>query len=114
MKVALIVAVSQNHVIGRDNQLPWHLPEDLQYFKSVTMGKPILMGRKTYDSIGRPLPGRANIVITRDPNWSAEGVIAVNSLEDAIAAGNEACKAADSDEIMIIGCANLPRQSTYC
>lgn len=111
MKVALIVAVSQNHVIGRDNQLPWHLPEDLQYFKSVTMGKPILMGRKTYDSIGRPLPGRANIVITRDPNWSAEGVIAVNSLEDAIAAGYEACKAADCDEIMIIGGAQIYQDS---
>ena len=66
MKISLIVAVSRNGVIGVDNQLPWHLPEDLKYFKSVTMGKPIIMGRKTYDSIGRPLPGRTNIVITRD------------------------------------------------
>ncbi|MGB2532331.1 MAG: dihydrofolate reductase, partial [Porticoccaceae bacterium] len=74
MKIALIVAASQNNVIGLDNQLPWHLPEDLQYFKAVTMGKPILMGRKTYDSIGRPLPGRTNIVLTRDANWSAKGV----------------------------------------
>ena len=109
MKVALIVAVSQNNVIGRDNELPWHLPEDLQYFKSVTMGKPILMGRKTYDSIGRPLPGRTNIVITRDPGWAAEGVVVVNSLEDAISAGAEACKAADSDEVMVIGGAQIYR-----
>ena len=107
MKVALIVAVSENNVIGRDNQLPWHLPEDLQYFKSVTMGKPILMGRKTYDSIGRPLPGRANIVITRDPNWTAEGVIVVNSLEDAMAEGAQACNATESDEIMVIGGAQI-------
>ena len=109
MKVALIVAVSENNVIGRDNQLPWHLPEDLQYFKSVTMGKPILMGRKTYDSIGRPLPGRANIVITRDPNWTAEGVIVVNSLEDAMAEGAQACNATESDEIMVIGGAQIYR-----
>jgi len=109
MKIALIVAVSQNNVIGRDNQLPWHLPEDLQYFKSVTMGKPILMGRKTFDSIGRPLPGRKNIVITRDPQWTAEGVEVVNSLEDAMAAGAEACEATDSDEIMVIGGAQIYR-----
>ena len=69
MKLCLIVAVSRNGVIGLNNQLPWHLPEDLKYFKSVTMGKPIVMGRKTYDSIGRPLPGRTNIVITRDASW---------------------------------------------
>ena len=75
MKTSLIVAVSRNGVIGIDNQLPWHLPEDLKYFKSVTMGKPLIMGRKTYDSIGRPLPGRTNIVVTRDPEgWHAEGV----------------------------------------
>ena len=74
MKLSLIVAVSRNGVIGVDNQLPWHLPEDLKYFKSVTMGKPLIMGRKTFDSIGRPLPGRTNIVITRDPEWHAEGV----------------------------------------
>ena len=103
MKIALIVAASQNHVIGLDNQLPWHLPEDLQYFKTVTMGKPILMGRKTYDSIGRPLPGRANIVLTRDTNWTAQGVEVVNNLDAAIAASEEACKAADVDELMIIG-----------
>ena len=103
MKIALIVATSQNNVIGLDNQLPWHLPEDLQYFKAVTMGKPILMGRKTFDSIGRPLPGRVNIVLTRDTNWTAQGVEVVNDLDAAIAASEKACKAADTDELMIIG-----------
>ena len=103
MKIERIVATSQNHVIGLDNQLPWHLPEDLQYFKAVTMGKPILMGRKTYDSIGRPLPGRANIVLTRDANWTADGVEVVNGLDAAIAASEKACKAAGADELMIIG-----------
>ena len=68
MRLAVIVAAAENGVIGRDNaQLPWHLPEDLRYFKRVTMGKPIVMGRKTFESIGRPLPGRTNIVITRNP-----------------------------------------------
>lgn len=103
MKIALIVAASQNNVIGLDNQLPWHLPEDLRYFKAVTMGKPILMGRKTYDSIGRPLPGRTNIVLTRDANWSAEGVVVVNDLDSATAASEKACAAAGVDELMIIG-----------
>lgn len=103
MKIALIVAASQNNVIGLDNQLPWHLPEDLQYFKAVTMGKPILMGRKTYDSIGRPLPGRTNIVLTRDPKWSAEGVEVVNSLDEALAASSKACELVGADELMVIG-----------
>ncbi|HEY1164718.1 MAG TPA: dihydrofolate reductase, partial [Chitinophaga sp.] len=65
MTVSVIVAASENNVIGRDNQLPWHLPADLKYFKQTTMGKPIIMGRKTFESVGRPLPGRPNIVITR-------------------------------------------------
>ncbi len=103
MKLSLIVAMSRNGVIGIDNQLPWHLPEDLKYFKSVTMGKPIIMGRKTYDSIGRPLPGRTNIVITRDPSWQAEGVSVAQTLEAALSLGQVACNAAGADEIMVIG-----------
>ena len=103
MKISLIVAVSRNGVIGIDNQLPWHLPEDLKYFKSVTMGKPIIMGRKTYDSIGRPLPGRTNIVITRDAGWQAEGVEVVQSLAQAMTLGKLACARADVDEAMVIG-----------
>ena len=79
MQLAVIVAQSENRVIGCENRLPWRLPEDLRYFKQVTMGKPIIMGRKTFESIGRPLPGRDNIVITRDPGWRAEGVTVVRS-----------------------------------
>ena len=103
MKPSLIVAVSRNGVIGIDNQLPWHLPEDLKYFKPVTMGKPLIMGRKTYDSIGRPLPGRTNIVVTRDPSWQAPGVEVAQSLEVALKLGQSACEAAGADEIMVIG-----------
>jgi dihydrofolate reductase len=103
MKLCLIVAVSRNGVIGRDNQLPWHLPEDLKFFKSVTMGKPILMGRKTFESIGRPLPGRTNIVISRDPQWHSAGVEVAQSLEAALQQGREACHAAGAEEIMVIG-----------
>ena len=83
--VALVVAMAHNQVIGRDNGLPWgHLPEDLKHFKAVTLGKPVLMGRKTYESIGKPLPGRTNFVLTRDRNWRADGVIAVHSLKEAM------------------------------
>jgi dihydrofolate reductase len=103
MKVSLIVAVSRNGVIGLNNQLPWHLPEDLKYFKSVTMGKPLIMGRKTFDSIGRPLPGRTNIVITRDPQWHAEGVQVAQTLLQAMTLARLACADAQAEEIMVIG-----------
>jgi len=103
MKISLIVAVSRNGVIGIDNQLPWHLPEDLKYFKSVTMGKPIIMGRKTFDSIGRPLPGRTNIVITRDSSWQVDGVEVAQTLAQAMTLGKLACAQADVDEAMVIG-----------
>ena len=103
MKVSLIVAVSRNGVIGLNNQLPWHLPEDLKYFKSVTMGKPLIMGRKTFDSIGRPLPGRTNIVITRDPEWHAEGVQIAQTLLQAMTLARLACADAQAEEIMVIG-----------
>lgn len=103
VKISLIVAMSENHVIGRDNQLPWHLPEDLQYFKSVTMGKPLIMGRKTFESIGRPLPGRTNIVITRNSTWTAEGVQVAPDLETALSMGEKACKTNTGDEIEMTG-----------
>ncbi len=95
--ISLIVAHDDNQVIGYNNGMPWHLPGDLQYFKNKTMGKPMIMGRKTFESIGRPLPGRRNIVITRDENYHAEGIETVTSLEEAIAI------AGDVEEIMIIG-----------
>src|SRR5882757_4804787 len=83
--VALVVAMAHNNVIGRDNGLPWgRLPEDLKHFKAVTLGKPVLMGRKTYESIGKPLPGRTNFVLTRDRGWQADGVVAVHCLREAM------------------------------
>jgi dihydrofolate reductase len=83
--VSLVVAMAHNQVIGRDNGLPWgRLPEDLKHFKAVTLGKPVLMGRKTYESIGKPLPGRTNFVLTRDRSWKADGVIAVHSVNEAL------------------------------
>jgi len=89
-RLTMVVAIDAQRGIGVNNQLPWHLPEDLAHFKRVTLGRPIIMGRKTFDSIGRPLPGRRNIVITRNSDWRHDGVDAVTSLEAAIAlAGDE-------------------------
>ena len=100
MSLTLVVAIDAQRGIGVNNQLPWHLPEDLAHFKRVTLGRPMIMGRKTFDSIGRPLPGRRNIVVTRNPGWRHEGVEAVTSLEAAIAlVGN--------DEASIIGGAQV-------
>jgi dihydrofolate reductase len=84
-QLTLVVAIDAQRGIGIDNKLPWHLPEDLAHFKRVTLGQPIIMGRKTFDSIGRPLPGRRNIVVTRNGDWGHAGVEAVTSLEAAIA-----------------------------
>ncbi|MGM9943304.1 MAG: type 3 dihydrofolate reductase [Lysinibacillus sp.] len=95
--ISLIVALDKNRVIGLNNAMPWHLPGELQYFKETTMGKPIIMGRKTFESIGRPLPGRRNIVITRNPQYDAEGIELALSLDEAIKL------AGDVEEIMIIG-----------
>ena len=92
----MIAAMAHNRVIGSDNQMPWHLPADLKHFKAVTLGKPVIMGRKTFESIGRPLPGRLNIVISRS-GFSAEGVTVVATPEQAIAAAGAV------DEVMIIG-----------
>lgn len=102
--ISLIAAMGRDRVIGRDNQLPWHLPADLQHFKHVTMGKPILMGRLTYESIGKPLPGRRNVVITRDTAFAAPGCEVVNSIEAALAA------VADVEEVMVIGGASFYHQ----
>lgn len=95
--ISIIVAASTNNVIGVRGELPWRLSDDLRHFKATTMGKPIVMGRKTYESIGRPLPGRQNIVITRQANFVAEGCDVVASLEDA------AAKTGDEKEIVVIG-----------
>ena len=97
MRVSLIAAMDRNRVIGKDGGLPWHLPEDLKHFKAVTMGKPVIMGRKTHESIGRPLPGRLNIVLTGDAAYSAEGCSVAHSAGEALAA------AGDVEEVMVIG-----------
>ena len=109
MKVSLIWAMSSNRCIGVNNQLPWHLPEDLAYFKRTTMHKPIIMGRKTYESIGRPLPGRANIVISRDANLQIAGTQVVNSIEQALQLAALECQksSAQTEEVMIIGGAQI-------
>jgi dihydrofolate reductase len=101
--ISLIVAMAQNGVIGRDNALPWRLPEDLKRFKEFTLGKPILMGRKTFEAIGRPLPGRANLVLTRDRDWHAAGVIPVHSVEEAL------LQTRTCDELVAIGGAEIYR-----
>src|SRR5690554_5277556 len=104
MRKALIVAMAQNRVIGRNNQLPWYLPGDLRYFKQATMGKPIIMGRKTWDSIGRPLPGRMNVVISRNAGWQAPaGTVAAPSLEAALVKAEAQAELEGGDEVMIIG-----------
>lgn len=109
MKLALIAALSDNGVIGRDNKLPWYIPGDLRYFKRVTLGKPVLMGRKTWESMNRPLPGRANIVITRQPDYPAEGARVVPDLDAAIALAESIALIDGVDELMVIGGAEIYR-----
>ena len=109
MTLALVVAMTQNRVIGRANTMPWHLPSELQFFKQITLGKPIIMGRKTHQSIGRVLPGRQNIVVSRNADLQlAPGCILVASLEDALRTARLA--AGSTGEIMLIGGAELYRQ----
>ena len=105
--LAVIVAAAENGVIGRNNELPWHLPEDLRYFKRVTMGKPIVMGRKTFESIGRALPGRTNIVVTRQPDYIAEGVKVVASLDEALDLAEGIALIDGASELMVIGGAEI-------
>ncbi|SBS34200.1 Dihydrofolate reductase type 3 [Marinomonas aquimarina] len=105
--LSLIVAMSTNRVIGINNSLPWHLPNDLKYFKQATMGKPIVMGRNTFESIGKPLPGRRNIVISRNPDYQPEGVDVVRSLDEAIRLGEDICLVDGQEEVMIIGGAQI-------
>ncbi|WP_370052102.1 dihydrofolate reductase [Neptunomonas sp.] len=107
MRLAMIVAQSSNRVIGRDNKLPWYLPGDLKYFKQATMGKPIIMGRKTFESIGKPLPGRLNIVISRDASFTAQGIKVVMSLPEAIELAESQALIDGVDEAMIIGGAQI-------
>ena len=105
MKISLISAVAQNGVIGRDNDMVWHLPDDYGFFKRKTSHYPIIMGRKSLDALGKPLPNRTNIVITRNPDFTAAGTIVVHTLEEAIAEAKKADR--PTDEIFVIGGAEI-------
>lgn len=111
MKLSLVWAMAQNRVIGRNNNLPWYLPEDLKYFKRITLGKPVIMGRKTFESIGKPLPGRTNIVVTRNPDFAVEGVKTVHSLEAARDLCESIGEIDGTDEAMVIGGAEIYGQA---
>ena len=104
-RISLIVAMAADRVIGMDNALPWRLPDDLKRFKAVTLGKPVLMGRRTFESIGRPLPGRLNLVLTRNPHFQSAGIVAVPDWSAALQA------AGDTAELMVIGGAELYAQA---
>lgn len=103
-ELVAVVAMAENRVIGQGTALPWRLPDDLRHFKAITMGRPVLMGRRTFETLARPLPGRHNIVVTRDRGWSAPGVTVARSLPEALAAADE------SAEVMVIGGADVYRQ----
>ncbi|MDB9894970.1 dihydrofolate reductase [Reinekea forsetii] len=107
MRIAMIWAMASNGVIGRQNKLPWHLPNDLKYFKRLTSGKTVIMGRKTYESIGRPLPNRINIVITRAENFHAEGIKVVNSLPAALELAAAETLISGAEEVIVIGGAEI-------
>ena len=112
--ISAIVAMTENRVIGKNNRLPWRLPADLQHFKTITMGHPILMGRKTYESIGKPLPGRMNIIMTRNRHFNAPGCLLVSSLAEATQQAAKVDNATNSlktkQEIFLIGGAEIYRQ----
>ncbi len=104
MQISIIVAMAENRVIGIENRLPWNLPGDMQWFRRHTLGKPVVMGRKTFESIGKPLPQRHNIVVTSDPGYQAEGCSVVHSIDEALGAADEAA------EVMILGGASFYAQ----
>lgn len=104
MQISLIAALDRNNLIGADQGMPWRLPADLKRFKAITMGKPIIMGRKTHETIGRPLPGRHNIILTRNPEYETEGCTVVHSIDEALQATSDAA------EVMVIGGGAIYRQ----
>jgi dihydrofolate reductase len=105
--ISLIVAAAENNSIGKNNQLLWHLPNDLKFFKNTTWGMPVIMGRKTFEAVNKPLPGRFNIVITRQADWKAEGTITATDLDDAL----QKAKATNCNEIFVIGGGEIYQQS---
>jgi dihydrofolate reductase len=104
MIISIVVAIANNWVIGRNNALPWNLPADMEHFRKLTSGKPVIVGQKTYESIGKPLPGRTNIIITLNKNYTANGCLIVHSIEESLAA------AKDFEEVMVIGGASIYEQ----
>lgn len=111
MRLALIVAMAENGVIGRDGGLPWHISADLKYFKARTSGKPVVMGRKTHQSIGRLLPGRPNIVVSRNPDFSVPGILMAGDLKTALAMAAQLAKESGAEEIIVMGGAEIYRQA---
>lgn len=109
--VAMIVAMAQNRVIGVDNQLPWYLPEDLKFFKRMTQAKPLVMGRKTFASIGKPLPNRLNIVVTRDTAWAHPGVKVCHSVQEALALADQQATIEAAEEVMVMGGGDIYSQA---
>lgn len=107
--ISIVVAMDINRVIGKNNQLPWHLPADLAFFKKTTMGKPIVMGRKTHESIGKPLPGRQNIILTRNKNYEAEGCTVIHSVDEIFSLEKN-----EQDEICVIGGAEIFKEVLPC
>ena len=99
MTISLIVAAARNNAIGKDGKLPWHLPNDMKHFKNITWGMPVVMGRRTFESLGKVLPGRKNIVITRQAGWQVDGAVSVKNIEDALFVARET----DAKEVMVIG-----------
>jgi len=109
--VAIIAAVAANGVIGNGNAIPWHLPSDFAHFKRMTVGKPLIMGRKTFESIGRPLPNRTNIVVTRQEGYQPDGVLVISSFEAALEHAQEIARADRANEVMIGGGAEIYAQA---
>lgn len=111
VKIAMIAAVAENGVIGADQRMPWYIPSDFGYFKRTTMGKPIIMGRKQFETVGKPLPGRANIVVTRQGDYQPDGVIVMHDLPSALDRAKTIAEADGVDEVMIIGGGEIYRQA---
>lgn len=109
--VAMALAMDVNRLIGKGDDMPWHIPGEQAHFKQITMGKPIIMGRKTFESIGRALPGRLNVVVTRDPDWRAEGVLVSNSLDAALGSARTQARTDGMSEVFVIGGAALCRDA---
>lgn len=110
VRISIVVAVAENDVIGFDGDMPWQLSTDLKRFKALTIGKPMIMGRKTFAAIGSVLPGRTSIVVTRDTSWQAEGVVPVHSIETAIEVAKEIAASSGVEEICIVGGGNIYQQ----